>query len=78
MVPDVVWLVLFCGAVLTVGFTFFFGAADLRAQTAMTGVLAVLVFAALFAVVEIDHPFTGPSYVHSAPLKDVFNKFVPG
>ncbi|MGB8735572.1 MAG: DUF4239 domain-containing protein [Rhodomicrobium sp.] len=74
VVPNVVWLVLFSGAVLTVGFTFFFGTESLRAQALMTGILAVLVFIALFAIVEIDHPFTGPTHVSNEALKAVLDK----
>ncbi|HEY1736761.1 MAG TPA: hypothetical protein VGG12_08945 [Methylovirgula sp.] len=71
IVPVVVWLVLSCGAILTVTFTFFFATKDLAAQTMMTGILAVLVFMALFTIVSIDHPFTGPSNVGSEPLRAV-------
>jgi hypothetical protein len=71
VVPGIVWLVLVCGAVLTVGFTFFFGARNLPAQVAMTGVLSFLVFMALMVIVSIDHPFTGPSSVDSEPLRMV-------
>jgi hypothetical protein len=38
VVPAIIWVVLFGGAFLTVGFTFFFGAESLRAQSLMTGV----------------------------------------
>jgi hypothetical protein len=71
IVPPVIWLVLFSGAGLTVAFTLFFGTPNIRAQVLMTGALTVLTFMALFVIVEIDHPFTGPSYVHSDPLKDI-------
>jgi hypothetical protein len=71
IVPPIIWLVLFSGAGLTVAFTFFFGTKNLRAQVLMTGALSALTFMALFVIVEIDHPFTGPSYVRSDPLKDV-------
>ena len=37
----------------------------------MTGILSVLTFTALLAIVEIDHPFTGPSYVSNDALKTV-------
>lgn len=77
VVPSVVWIALFSGAVLTVGFTYFFGATNLAAQALMTGILALLVFTSLFAVVEIDHPFTGPSYVHSDTLRSVLERFGP-
>src|SRR5262249_4530981 len=42
IVPAIVWVVLFGGAFLTVGFTFFFGADNLRAQSMMTGALSIL------------------------------------
>jgi hypothetical protein len=59
IVPGVVWLVLFAGAVVTLGFTFFFALPRLPAQLMMTGMLAFVIFLALFVAVSIDHPFTG-------------------
>jgi hypothetical protein len=47
IVPGIVWLVLSCGALLTVGFTFFFGTKNLPAQVMMTGILSVVVFMGL-------------------------------
>ncbi len=44
IVPPIVWLGLVCAAILTIGFTFFFGTTNLRAQVAMTGILSVLIF----------------------------------
>lgn len=74
VVPPVIWLVLFSSAILTVLFTLFFGTKNLRAQVLMTGILSILTFLSLFAMIEIDHPFTGPSYVHSDPLKGVLDE----
>ena len=37
LVPNVIWIVLFMGALLTVGFTLFFGSENLLAQISMTG-----------------------------------------
>jgi hypothetical protein len=71
IVPTVLWLALGLGAVLTVTFTYFFGAQNLRAQMLMTGILAVIVFMGLFVIVSIDHPFTGPVHVESLPLERV-------
>jgi hypothetical protein len=42
LVPDVIWIALFMGALLTVGFTLFFGSENLLAQVSMTGVLRFL------------------------------------
>jgi hypothetical protein len=75
IVPGILWLVLVCGAVLTVGFTFFFGTKNLRSQVLMAGILSVLVFLGLLVIVSIDHPFTGPSYVGSEPLRAVLEDF---
>ncbi len=68
ILPSVLWLALIAGAVITLGFTFFFGASSLRAQTLMTGLLALTIFIGLFVVVVIDHPFTGPVSVGTEPL----------
>jgi Protein of unknown function (DUF4239) len=75
IVPGIVWLVLFGGALITIGFTFFFGTANLRAQTMMTGVLSVLIFSALLVIIAIDHPFAGTVKVDTEPLATVLADF---
>ncbi len=75
IVPDVIWFVLFGGALLTVGFTFFFGTQNLLAQVAMTGMLAALIFSTLFVVVVIDRPFAGSVKVTPDPLQAVLADF---
>ncbi len=49
-------VVLFGGAVITVGFTFFFATENLRAQTVMTAAVSILIFSGLLTVIAIDHP----------------------
>lgn len=71
IVPDIIWLVLFGGAVLTIGFTFFFGTENLRAQSMMTGALALLIFSGLLVIVSIDHPFTGVVKVEPVAIFEV-------
>jgi hypothetical protein len=73
IVPVVLWAALVLGGVLTVAFTFFFAAENLRAQVTMTGILAVIVLMGLFVIVSIDHPFTGPIHVSSEPLQLVLD-----
>ncbi|HET6184997.1 MAG TPA: DUF4239 domain-containing protein [Acetobacteraceae bacterium] len=63
IMPGVVWATLAGGAVLTIGFTFFFGTENLRAQTMMTGMLTALIFSALLVTIAIDRPFTGPVFI---------------
>ena len=71
IVPDVIWLVLFGGAVLTIGFTFFFGTQNLRAQSMMTGILTLLIVSSLLVVVSIDHPFAGAVRVEPVAILEV-------
>jgi hypothetical protein len=75
IVPSVLWVILFVGAFLTIGFTFFFGTENLAAQVMMTGILSVIVFMGLLVIVSIDHPFTGPVHIESAPLEQVLADF---
>lgn len=71
IVPELLWTVLYCGAILTVGFTFFFGTKNLPAQVMMTGILSVLVFMGLLLIISFDYPFTGPVHVGNEPLQHV-------
>lgn len=71
IMPGVVWWVLVGGAALTIGFTFFFGTQNLRAQTLMAGMLSVLIFSALLVIIAIDYPFSGPVHVGPHPFERV-------
>jgi len=75
IVPGVLWVVLYSGAVLTVGFTFFFGTKNLPAQILMTGILSVIVFMGLLVIMTINYPFTGPVHVGTEPLQTVVEDF---
>jgi Protein of unknown function (DUF4239) len=75
IVPGVLWTVLYSGAVVTLGFTFFFGSESARAQALMTGMLGTVIFMALLVAVEIDHPFTGPVSVGTEALQAALDQF---
>jgi len=77
LVPNVIWIALFMGALLTVGFTLFFGSENPVAQISMTGVLSVLVTTGLVVILSIDHPFTGPVYIHPDALASVLAEIGP-
>ncbi len=76
VIPVGLWAVLIAGAVLTVGFTFFFGTENLRAQVTMIGMLSLMVFLGLFVIVSFDYPFTGDVRVTPEPLSAVLENFV--
>jgi hypothetical protein len=75
IVPGVLWCVLFGGAALTIGFTFFFGTENLRAQTMMTGALSMLIFSGLLIIIAIDHPFAGTVRVGPEALSVLLEDF---
>lgn len=75
IMPGIIWLVLFAGAFVTIGFTFFFGSQNVRAQAVMTGGLSLLIFAGLLIIVSIDHPFAGTVHVGPEPLEQVIADF---
>ena len=68
-VPNVLGAVLFASALVTLGFTFFFGTPSVRAQALMTGMLAAVIFMALYIVAQINYPFTGPVSVKPEALR---------
>jgi hypothetical protein len=76
-VPGVLWFVLVGGAVLTVGFTLFFGNESLHVQAMTTGILAFLIFSGLLVIVAFDQPFAGPLTVQPEALLAVLEDFGP-
>jgi hypothetical protein len=77
IVPGIVWFVLFGGAIVTVGFTFFFATDNLRAQAVMTGALTALIFSGLLVIVVIDRPFAGIVQVSPEALAAALHDFAP-
>jgi hypothetical protein len=75
VVPGVLWFVLVGGAVLTIGFTLFFGAESLRIQALMTGILSFLIGSGLLVITAIEHPFTGTVKVQPRALSLVLQEF---
>jgi hypothetical protein len=41
----------------------------------MTGVLSLLLTLGLVVIISLDHPFTGPVYIHSDALSGVLEEF---
>jgi hypothetical protein len=74
-VPSVLWPVLFWGAAVTIGFTYFFGTQNLRAQTLMTGLLSILIFSGLLVIIVIDQPFAGVVKVEPDAIAKVLAEF---
>jgi len=73
-VPAILWIALFLGAVVTIGFTFFFGTLDLRTQALMAALLALLIATQLWVIVAIDRPYTGLVGVRPQALAAVMHE----
>jgi hypothetical protein len=72
-IPPVIWLVLLTGAVLTISYTYFFGAKSLRAQYMMTSALTIAITLILFLIYILDHPFSGSSSISIQPMKQIID-----
>lgn len=72
--PAVLGATLVIGAVLTVGFTLFFGAPNVVAQASMTGIICLMVLLVLFATMMLNRPFSGDVSVSPHPLADVLDQ----
>jgi hypothetical protein len=69
------WLVLVAGAVVTIGFTFFFGVPNVRAHALMVAALAAMVGLILFLVLSLDLPFTGDLSVGPSSMLHAIEEF---
>jgi len=78
VVSSALWMMLIFGAALTIGFAYFFGLEDLRAQTTMTGGLSSIIFLGLFVIVSYNYPFTGDVSVEPRPIMAVVKNFRHG
>jgi hypothetical protein len=73
--PVPVWVVLIAGAVISVGFTYFFGVRSFLAQALMVGALAAITGLVLFLILSLDLPFTGDVGVGPTPMQEVSEEF---
>jgi hypothetical protein len=73
--PPPLWAVLLIGAVLSVGFSLFFGLKSFVAQLLMVSILAVLIALSLFVILTLDLPFTGGVAAEPTAMKDEINEF---
>lgn len=57
--PFALWSVLIIGAIITVGFTYFFGVSHLAAHATMVAALSAIIGIALFLAFSLDLPYSG-------------------
>jgi uncharacterized protein DUF4239 len=74
-VHPLLWILLVCGAVATIGFTYFFGIESAWAHAAMIAALAFVISATIFVIVQVNDPFAGAVSVSSEALHQVLETF---
>jgi hypothetical protein len=67
--PSVVWVVIYAGLLITIGFSYFFGLETFRSQALMCASFASLLGLTIVAILELAHPYQGAVTVSDRPLK---------
>jgi hypothetical protein len=67
--PSVVWLVIYAGLLITIGFSYFFGLETFFSQALMCAVFSTLLGLTILAILELAHPYQGSVVVSSQPLQ---------
>jgi hypothetical protein len=67
--PSVVWMVIYLGCAITIGFSYFFGSNIFRAQVAMCAFFSILLGITILAILELAHPYQGVVTIPDAPFR---------
>jgi hypothetical protein len=67
--PSVVWLVIYAGLFITIGFSYFFGLETFPSQALRCGIFSSLLGLTILAILELAHPYQGSVVVSDAPFK---------
>ena len=67
--PSVVWLVIYVGLFITIGFSYFFGLDTFRSQALMCGIFSSLLGLTILAILELAHPYQGSVAISDAPFR---------
>jgi len=67
--PSVVWLVIYTGLFITIGFSYFFGLETFRSQALMCAIFSSLLGLTILAMLELAHPYQGTVVVSDAPFR---------
>jgi hypothetical protein len=74
-IPAVLWAVLVCGGVITVGFTYLFGLENTWSHRLMVAAVAGLIALVLFTVGSLEYPFSGGARVGPEAFELVLRGF---
>lgn len=69
--PSVIWIVIYVGCIITIGFSYFFGTRRQRSHAIMCGTFAALIGLTILAVSELANPYQGSVNISSSPFRFV-------
>jgi Protein of unknown function (DUF4239) len=74
-IPNLLWVVLVVGGVITVSFTYLFGLKSNVAHALMVAALTLLICAILFTIGEFDYPFSGVVEIRPEAFREALRSF---
>jgi Protein of unknown function (DUF4239) len=74
-IPNLLWVVLVVGGVITVSFTYLFGLKSNVAHALMVAALTLLICGILFTIAEFNNPFSGPVEIQPEAFREVLHSF---
>jgi hypothetical protein len=74
-IPDLLWVVLVVGGVITLSFTYLFGLKSNLAHALMVAALTLLICGILFTIGEFNYPFSGLVEIQPEAFKEVLGSF---
>ncbi|MGO9605419.1 MAG: DUF4239 domain-containing protein [Candidatus Binataceae bacterium] len=67
--PSVVWLIIYLGCAITIGFSYFFGSNVFRAQVMMCAFFSIMLGMTILAILELAHPYQGTVTISDVPFR---------
>jgi Protein of unknown function (DUF4239) len=74
-IPNLLWVVLVVGGVITVSFTYLFGLKSNLAHALMVAALTLLICGVLFTIAEFNNSFSGPVAIQPDAFREVLHSF---
>jgi hypothetical protein len=74
-IPNLLWVVLVVGGVITVSFTYLFGLKSNVAHALMVAALTLLICGVLFTIGEFNNPFSGIVEIQPDAFREVLHSF---
>jgi hypothetical protein len=74
-IPNLLWVVLVVGGVITVSFTYLFGLKSNRTHALMVAALTLVICGILFTIGEFNNPFSGVVEIRPDAFREVLGSF---